>query len=105
MYRWRLKPPPLLGPHFYWDVIRLARKGRTTLLRCLYLVVLLIGIWVLYGMAPIEAVNHNDFARRAQDIAVTVIGLQYFMVIVLTPVLVSGAIVEEKERRTLELLF
>src|SRR5689334_2896371 len=30
----------LLGPHFYYDVVRLARRGRSTVLRVVYILAL-----------------------------------------------------------------
>jgi ABC-type transport system involved in multi-copper enzyme maturation permease subunit len=95
----------MFGPHFYYDLIRIARKGRTTLLRCLYLIALLAGIWVIYQQPETGHVDRNDYARNAQNIGVTVIVLQYVVVLAVTPVYVCGAIIEEKKRRTLDLLF
>jgi ABC-type transport system involved in multi-copper enzyme maturation permease subunit len=95
----------MLGPHFYYDLIRIARTGRTTLLRCLYLLALLFGVWVVYQVPTGGTDSRNAYAQKAQNIAVTVIVLQYIMVIGLTPVYACGAIIEEKQRRTLELLF
>lgn len=95
----------MLGPHFYYDLIRIARKGRTTLLRCVYLLALLGGIWYISHDAPGAVIDRNRLARTGQNVANTVIVLQYALVLVLTPALVSGTIVDERQRGTLELLF
>ena len=42
-WRWHRDGYHLVGPHFFSDVVRLARRGRSTLLRCTYALVLLLG--------------------------------------------------------------
>src|SRR5262249_32594020 len=38
----------LLGPLCWYDVVRLARRGRSTVLRVVYLVAMLIAVWWTY---------------------------------------------------------
>src|SRR6516164_10434683 len=38
----------LFGPHLYFDLIRMSRKGRTALFRSLFLVLVMGGIWSAY---------------------------------------------------------
>ena len=95
----------MLGPHFYYDLIRMARKGWTSLLRCFYVLVLLIGLGVIGKDLASGALSYNAYARTAEKLAYSLILLQYVLILVVAPVYVGGALIEEKERRTLELLF
>src|SRR5262249_27585268 len=106
-----------VGPMFFYDLMRLARRGRSTLLRCAYALLLLAVLYLIYwNRFPIEAALENLFrlkpkmrleelAQFAGTFATGIFALQSAAVIVLTPAYVSGAIAEEKEWRTLELLF
>lgn len=93
----------MFGPHFYFDLIRLARKGWPTLLRGVYLSVLLIGLTVMYRSTD-NVVKPEHFANRAQTYATILVVLQNLLVLLFLPVYVASAIVEEKENRTLEIL-
>jgi ABC-type transport system involved in multi-copper enzyme maturation permease subunit len=96
----------VLGPHFYYDVVRLARRGRSTLLRCAYILALLAGLALVFERAPAQASwRPNDFAAVSERFAFTLFFIQNLAVMILTPVYLASAITEEKERRTLELLF
>jgi ABC-type transport system involved in multi-copper enzyme maturation permease subunit len=96
----------LLGPHFYYDVVRLARRGRTTLLRCAYILALFAGLALVFEQAPARRDwRPNDFAAVSERFAFTLFFIQNLAVVILTPAYLASAITEEKERRTLELLF
>jgi ABC-type transport system involved in multi-copper enzyme maturation permease subunit len=104
-----IKPLPSprgwLGPHFYYDIIRLARRGWPTLVRVLYLVVLLISLTVMNRMHGGDVlVKPFEYALYAHGYAYTLIVLQNLLVLVLLPVYVASAIAEERERQTLEAL-
>jgi hypothetical protein len=128
----------LLGPHFYFDLIRMSRKGRTALFRTLFLVLVMGGIWTAYekhqedleraSLGEIELLedvrrdrrNHgprlqedfravpnvrNALARFNADCIYRWFLLQNIAILVLVPAYVGGAIAEERERGTLDLLF
>jgi ABC-type transport system involved in multi-copper enzyme maturation permease subunit len=96
----------LLGPHFYYDVVRLARRGRSTVMRVIYVIALFIGLTVVYaGMPARQQWNVNEFAHVSERFAYALFIVQNAAVMVLTPAYLASAIAEEKERRTLELLF
>jgi ABC-type transport system involved in multi-copper enzyme maturation permease subunit len=97
----------LVGPHFYFDLVRLARKGWSTLMRIAYLVVLLLGLSLMYRSLgdSVRFQRLEDFARYAQRYAYTLIVLQDVLVLLLIPVYVSSAIAEEIESGTIEPLF
>ncbi len=50
----------MFGPHFYYDLIRLARKPRNYFLRCGYLVALMIGWWYVYEASQPLGGTIND---------------------------------------------
>jgi ABC-type transport system involved in multi-copper enzyme maturation permease subunit len=107
----------LLGPLFFYDVVRLARRGRSTLLRCVYALALLVALCFAYAeqfphapLFDLSSVRGPDVALRdmprfAQTVSVALLLAQGVAVLALTPAYVAGAVAEEKERRTLELLF
>jgi ABC-type transport system involved in multi-copper enzyme maturation permease subunit len=105
------------GPHFFYDLIRLARRSRTRDVRILYGVALLLGLgFVYWAQFPhqewrqlwFNADQHitiNEGATFAQTFVFAVIVVQNLTVLLLTPVYVGSAIAEEKETKTLDLLF
>src|SRR5829696_6164885 len=96
----------VFGPHFYYDLIRLARRGWPTLARVLFLVVLLISLAVMYRTQgdTVAVTQPAEFAVRAQAYATVLIAIQGIMILVLLPVYVASSIAEEKENQTLEAL-
>jgi ABC-type transport system involved in multi-copper enzyme maturation permease subunit len=96
----------LLGPHFYYDVVRLARRGRSTVLRVVYIFALFVGLAIVFENSPVtRAWTPNDFAQISEKFTYTLFMIQNFAIMILTPAYLGSAIAEEKERRTLELLF
>jgi ABC-type transport system involved in multi-copper enzyme maturation permease subunit len=107
----------VVGPLFFYDVIRLARRGRSTLLRVTFALVLFGGLCFIYNerfpqqkvfqhpFAPGPTVAPQDVGQFANIFVGIILVLQALAVLVLTPAYLAGAIAEEKERRTLELLF
>jgi ABC-type transport system involved in multi-copper enzyme maturation permease subunit len=108
---------PLIGPLFFYDLVRLARRGRGIVLRFLYVVFLFYTLWVLYrGYFPEydllgdpfaigRPMPSNEMARFAESFVMSVLTVQGIAVLVLTPGYVATAIAEETEKRTLLLLF
>lgn len=107
----------VVGPLFYYDLIRLARRGRSTLLRTTYGLVLFAFLALAYTsqypghdvladpFAPGPRVALRDQARFAHSFVVSLTAVQGAAVLILTPAYLAPAIAEEKERRTLQLLF
>lgn len=106
----------LLGPLFYWDLIRQARKGHASWLRSLYALALLIGLFYVYdhffpqhSLAMMwenpSVFDVNELARLAEGFASMILALQFLAVLVLTPPYVASAIPAEREGGTLPLLF
>jgi hypothetical protein len=107
----------LVGPLFVYDLARLARRGRTTLLRATYGLLLLAWLCFLFGQRFPEDVQPTRLFARGPILSVqewvhftwgfvaAVMLVQGAAVFVITPAYLAGAITEEKERQTLELLF
>src|SRR5579859_697026 len=97
----------LFGPLLTFDVIRLARKGRSFWLRCLYALALLGLLYLVYseffGRRGGRADVH-DLPHFAEQFCTWFLVVQYVLVLVLTPALTCEAILEERQRRTLDCL-
>jgi ABC-type transport system involved in multi-copper enzyme maturation permease subunit len=108
----------LVGPLFWFDLARLARRGRTALLRVSYALLLLAGLiflfyqrfprhfeefGALFGEGP--RLPMQQWGQFARYFVVTGLTLQAAFVITVTPAYLAGAVAEEKERDTLKLLF
>src|SRR5260221_4987779 len=109
-------PTMIFGPVFFYDVVRLSRGGRFVVMRCTYAVLLMVPL--LFGFAravSFEQSRVGEFhtvsmpIKEKNQVALSafsgLMGLQLLGVLLLTPIYTAGAIAEEKERRTLELLF
>ena len=87
-------------------MVRLARRGRSTILRILYIVALFIGLaWAVETQSHRESWRPNELAHAAESFAYTLFMVQNMAVLFLVPAYLGSAIAEEKERRTLEMLF
>jgi ABC-type transport system involved in multi-copper enzyme maturation permease subunit len=107
----------VVGPLFFYDVVRLARRGRSTLLRCVYALALFGNLYVTYHQrfprhdllaapfTPQATVRPAELSRMAEEFVYSILWLQTAAIYVLTPAYLAGALAEEKERGTLELLF
>jgi ABC-type transport system involved in multi-copper enzyme maturation permease subunit len=106
----------LFGPVFFYETMRLSRRGRLFGLRIAYAGTLLVLIFLTYQQhmerfglheGPFEriAMDPREIAKLATAIFSAFMIAQTIAVFLLTPVFTATAIVEEKERGTLELLF
>jgi ABC-type transport system involved in multi-copper enzyme maturation permease subunit len=106
-----------VGPLFYYELVRLTRRGRSTFLRCAYALALLVALYLAYRAqfpyhdpfaAPFTSAPEapaSQMSSLAQNFVLAILWVQTLAVFVLTPAYVAGVIAEEKERHTLELLF
>lgn len=105
----------LFGPVLFYDLIRVARRGRYIFLRCLYAGLLLLLMFAVYKMhfesyahTP-EAINLQSqqriMAAFAEKFFAAFLATQFLAVVLLTPAYTAGAIAEEKQRKTIEYLF
>ncbi len=104
----RLGLLPLFGPVLVYDLIRTTRRGRYTVLRALYAVGLFLCLLAMYRnqdlMKPGTFTTTSNMPRLAESFVYTFLAVQFAAVAILTPAYVSGAIAEEKDRKTLEFL-
>src|SRR5258708_2867538 len=104
---WRRPFLRLAGPLFLYEIIRETRRSRYFLLRLYcYLILFVLTmaglIWSINGTSLDLSVS--EAANVAQLIAVLLLCAHLFLVSLLAPVYVGGAVSEDKERRTLEYL-
>src|SRR5262249_42525836 len=95
----------LFGPVLFFHLVPLARRRRDFLGRSLYALFLLL----VPPQAALSARRTGSFTtREAAQAAVTFfftfMTVQVFVVALLTPAYVAGAVAEEKDRKTLEFL-
>jgi ABC-type Na+ efflux pump permease subunit len=105
----------LLGPVFFWDLVRTARRGAIGL-RLLYtgfLWFMLVASAIAYSMEvngdPLALFVASSIpAKQLSEIAASYfavfMAVQFIVALLLTPVGVAAAIPEEKRRQTLEFL-
>jgi ABC-type transport system involved in multi-copper enzyme maturation permease subunit len=96
----------LFGPVLFYDMVRVARRGRYFGLRLLYAGMLVAALGLTYFEVDLTAagsVLQRD-ARLAQQYFVFSMMVQMFAVGLLTPAYVGAAIGEDKERGTLEFM-
>jgi ABC-type transport system involved in multi-copper enzyme maturation permease subunit len=107
----------MVGPLFYYDLMRVTRRGRGILLRCCYTLALLGALFCHYYIrfpnhdlladpfAPPALVPPSRMAVLAAGFVLYILLIQTVAVFLLTPAYLAGAVAEERERGTLELLF
>ncbi len=105
----------LFGPVFFHDIVRTGRQRLTFALRWFYAVgvgfilTMLYYFWldgkVNYFRNPNPVVGTNEMANFGAEFFATFIGIQFLVVVLLTPVYVAGTICIDKERKILEFLF
>src|SRR5262245_11637032 len=92
----------LLGPLFVLEITGLARRGTTIWLRGVYALALLLA---LYASFPAYAeADTNTVAAFAKDFSELFLMVQAVTVLFLVPLVFSGAISDEKEKRSLDFL-
>ncbi|HJZ90897.1 MAG TPA: ABC transporter permease subunit [Gemmataceae bacterium] len=94
-----------------WELTRLARRGSPTVARLLVGLLLFAALFVTYLAEFPRDLSYLDTGRMqtklsafGQTFALVFLLVQAAVVLLLTPLFVAGAIVEETERRTLEFL-
>jgi ABC-type Na+ efflux pump permease subunit len=98
----------LFGPVLFYDLVRIARRGRYILLRVAYALLLLLVLWTTYASFSDRfgsgAIPAQEVSKVASTYFVYFLISQLAVVILLTPAFTASAIAEEKERKTLEFL-
>jgi ABC-type transport system involved in multi-copper enzyme maturation permease subunit len=95
----------LLGPVFFFDLVRMTRRGRYFLIRTVYggaLLFVLVVIWWNQLALYQQSLTVAQTAEFANLFFCWFMIIQFAMVALLTPAYTAGAVAEEKERRTLE---
>jgi ABC-type transport system involved in multi-copper enzyme maturation permease subunit len=93
--------PAILGPVFRWELIRVSRRGYWHLCRFLFAATLLLYVYFKAGNRQLRVTELSEFTAWLVGIYAVV---QYLAVIIFTPMLTCGTILEERNQRTLPLL-
>jgi len=91
----------LFGPVFRWEVVRVSRRGLWHVIRLLFAVTLFA---YLYAQLGHQELKQNELSLYSEQMASIYYYLQRWAVILLTPLLVCNAILDERQRQTLPLL-
>jgi ABC-type transport system involved in multi-copper enzyme maturation permease subunit len=104
----------VVGPVFWYELVRLARRGQQPRLRALLVGLLLAGLFVTYlrefrgqelaALTGRTQIGLDKTARFANAFLTAFLVAQLLAVVLITPAVVGGAIAEEKERGTLDFL-
>lgn len=99
----------LFGPVLFYDMVRVARRGRYIIFRALYVsALLLILFWVWLVWRDTDYLDGGNqlrvMAAFAETLFFTFMIVQLSLSAILTPAYVAGSIAEEKDRKTLEFL-
>lgn len=95
----------LLGPVFFYEMIRNARRRRFFVYRFLYVGFLfLIVFWLYLGyiVGRHRPIRVNEMVEISYTFYMWFIGIQFACAVLLTPAFVAPAVTEEKVRRTLD---
>lgn len=101
-----------LGPVFWYDLVRVARRQRLALWRALYASALLVSMYLMYASAFPHAglfwgyrVKGAELAAFATQFFAIFVALQFGAIILLTPALTANALADERSQNTLLFLF
>jgi ABC-type transport system involved in multi-copper enzyme maturation permease subunit len=101
-----------LGPVFWYDLVRVARRQRLALWRALYASALLVAMYLMYasnfpyaGLFWGSKVKGAELAAFATQFFALFAAVQFGAIILLTPALTAGALAEERSNNTLLFLF
>jgi ABC-type transport system involved in multi-copper enzyme maturation permease subunit len=103
----------ILGPVFWHDLVRIARRQRVTLWRVAYGGLLLAAILLLYiEELPQAGLFTGGFVKQREQMSsfanaffAAFVAVQFAAVILFTPALAANAITEERSKNTLIFLF
>ena len=113
---WRRGWHHIFSAVLFYDLIRSARGGRYTLLRCIYTGVILFTLFLLYWSWMVQptgdpwrllfggGIDKRRVAEFTESFFHRFAIVQFVAVVVLTPACTAGALAEEKEKKTLEYL-
>jgi ABC-type transport system involved in multi-copper enzyme maturation permease subunit len=94
------------GPLLFYDLLRIARRQRYFLLRTLYALLLGVLLGWIYLLVMLEnrgeTMGRREAASFAEAFFYSFQGVQFVVMVLLTPAYTAGSIAEEKDRKTLE---
>ncbi len=106
--------PPLIGPLFWVELLRLGRGGTQLRLRTVYSLILLVGLLVAYlreipDVSPLTLILGGEVppegtSKLGETFFFIFLLFQLLMLTLVTPVFAGASLFEERDRRTFELL-
>jgi ABC-type transport system involved in multi-copper enzyme maturation permease subunit len=93
--------PGLIGPLFFWEVVRQSRKRSLFWWRIAYATSLLAVLYVGFGGGEVSA---KESAVISESLTRQFLIAQFVAVLILTPLFVAGALLEDRQNNTLMLL-
>jgi ABC-type transport system involved in multi-copper enzyme maturation permease subunit len=104
-----------VGPLFYYELVRLARRGRSTAVRCAYVLIVFAALYIVFRSKfpnydpfgdpfATQSTEGGRMADLASAFVSAVLVIQTLAIVVLTPAYLAGVVIEERERGTLDLL-
>jgi ABC-type transport system involved in multi-copper enzyme maturation permease subunit len=99
----------LPGPVFAFEMLTTSRRGRLYAMRAVYAMLLLLFLWMVHSLWASSSTNGTELPVRmirwfGLSMLGGIVGGQGILILLLTPTLVSGAIADEKRRKTLHYL-
>lgn len=98
----------LFGPVLFYDMVRVGRRSRYFLVRTAYVVFLFLMMTYVYSTwswrLESRQLASEVMSEFAESFFYTFMGVQFLVLLVLTPGYVAGCIADEKDRKTLEFL-
>lgn len=97
----------LFGPLLPFELARIPRRQRLTLVRCTYAAGITVLAGLIYGVATewwTKALAPSTTARITQGIFAGIFAVQFFVAAIVTVNWMAGVVTYEKERRTLPFL-
>src|SRR5947209_85816 len=88
----------IFGPVFFYDLVRLTRRGRYFLIRVVYALALLLLIWFIWANETASrggTLTPSQMAEFANAFFLLFVSVQFGMIVLLTPAYTAGAIAEE----------
>jgi ABC-type transport system involved in multi-copper enzyme maturation permease subunit len=98
----------LFGPMLFYDLLMIGRRKRYFFMRALYALVLAVLVCWMYLIFYLEnnqgRMQIHNMASFANTFFQTFMGVQFVIIVLLTPAYTAGAVADEKDRKTLEFL-
>ena len=100
----------MFGPLFGFEFVRLLRRRVFHMQRATYVLALFLAMFIIYarsfgfGVDAQERISPNQLALFGESFLIAFVVVQFIAILLLVPVYLGGAIVEERERKSWDFL-